>query len=96
MLSEYNKKISRNPSSDNYDDVFLHHITNLARVVGSSFLGSIDRYIINMIETRDGRRALIDRQNIERAAREIEKEYEERAYNGVIKGVDSAIKQLQM
>lgn len=61
------------------DDPIAQHITNLSRLLGKALTSGLDSYIITMIETNDGRRALMDIKEIDNVMKTIEKDAAETA-----------------
>lgn len=70
IYDNYNRQRSAAYNDDN--DPLQHHISNLARAIGKGLIGGVNSYIIAMTETKDGRRALLDLQEIDYAKRALE------------------------
>ena len=61
------------------DDPLAQHIRNISRLFGKAAMSALDTYIITMIETNDGRRALMDMKEIDNVMKTIEKDAAETA-----------------
>ncbi len=72
------------------DDPLQQHIKNISRIFGKAAMSALDSYIIAMIETHDGRRALLDMKEIDNATKALEKGIVET----VSKDLNSMIKQI--
>lgn len=70
------------------DDPLQRHIANLSRLLGKALTSGLNSYIISMIETKDGRRALLDLRDIDKAKKEIADDMAETAKKSFIEAFD--------
>lgn len=93
IYENYNRQRSAAYNDDN--DPLQQHIRNLSRAIGKALIGGVNSYIIAMIETKDGRRALLDLKEIEAAKQAIRDDMAETAKQSFIEafsGINATIK----